>query len=184
MIPEFKTQRLVLKMPTLERDEWAYKKHFVNYEVIRHLSHRVPWPYPEDGIKDFLENLIMPELGKTRWLWGIFLKSNPGELIGAVEYFNTDEKENRGFWLSEAHWGSGIMTEAVSCLNDYAFNELGFDKLYLCNALGNIKSRRIKEKNGAKFLYIEPFNFVDPNLNEHEVWELTKKDWFDSRKAK
>jgi len=54
---------------------------------------------------------------------------------------------------------------------------LGFEALILSNALGNIRSRRIKEKSGAKWLRNEPAAFVNPAYTEREVWELTKSDW-------
>jgi len=40
-----------------------------------------------------------------------------------------------------------------------------------------MRSRRVKEKTGAKFLRVEPAKFVDPTLTEHEIWELEKEKW-------
>lgn len=61
--------------------------------------------------------------------------------------------------------------------NDYTFNQLGFEKLIFSNAVGNHRSRRVKEKTGARFLYTKPKKFVSPGYSEHEVWELTKEEW-------
>jgi RimJ/RimL family protein N-acetyltransferase len=69
------------------------------------------------------------------------------------------------------------MTEAVAAVNDHAFAELGFDRLVFSNARGNLASRRVKEKSGARFVRTEPAQFVDPSLTEREVWETTKADW-------
>jgi hypothetical protein len=65
---------------------------------------------------------------------------------------------------------------------DYAFNALGFEKVILANAVGNERSRRIKEKNGAHLLRTEPAKFVNPTYTEHEIWELTKEQWESRRK--
>lgn len=180
-LPVFKTERLILREIELS-DEPSYKENFVDYEVIRHLSSAVPWPYPENGIKDFIENFILPNQGKDRWMWGIFLKENPTELIGVVDLWRMGKPENRGFWLARKYWGKGFMTEAVFPVMDYAFNELAFEKLIFTNAVGNVASRRVKEKTGAKLIDIRPAKFVDPQYTEHEVWELEKKDWLDFRK--
>lgn len=67
LIPRFETERLLLRGVTLA-DEQAYKRNFVDYEVIRHLSVAVPWPYPESGIRDFIHNFILPNQGRNRWL--------------------------------------------------------------------------------------------------------------------
>lgn len=167
-IPTLNTQHLLLKGITLEH-ALSYQKHFVDYEVIRHLSTAVPWPYPENGIIDFINNFILPKQDKNRWFWGLFLKSNSNELIGGIDLWRDGIPENRGFWLGKQFWNRGIMTEATTAVNDYAFDSLAFEKLIFSNALGNQASRRVKEKTGAKFIRTEPALFVDPQYTEREL---------------
>lgn len=175
-IPTLETERLILREVTLA-DLPAYEKYFIDYEVIKYLSAAVPWPYPQDGVKWFLENLVFPHMGQDRWLWGIFLKKNPDELIGAVDLWREGKPENRGFWLGKKFWGQGIMTEAVASVMDCAFNQLGFEKMVLANAVGNVRSRRVKEKTEAKFLGTAPAKFVSDEFCETELWEITKDGW-------
>ena len=54
---------------------------------------------------------------------------------------------------------------------------LGFDKLVFTNAVGNSRSRRIKEKTGARLVEVVPGTFVNPDFTRQEVWELTKDEW-------
>jgi ribosomal-protein-alanine N-acetyltransferase len=175
-VPEFETSRLYLRPISLDMVD-GYKKYFIDYEVIRHLSAVVPWPYPENGVSEFLQNVILPPQGIDRWTWGIFLKSNNTELIGCVDLWRKGTPENRGFWLGKPFWGKGYMTEAVEPVMNYAFNSLGFDKLLFSNALGNTRSRRIKEKTGARLIGTRDVKFVDPTLTSAETWELTKENW-------
>jgi RimJ/RimL family protein N-acetyltransferase len=168
------TARLHLRGVTLA-DAPAIQKRFADYDIIRHLNPIVPWPYPTSGARDFLDSL-MPVQGQDRWVWALFLKSAPAEAIGIVD-LRRGAGENRGFWLARHLWGQGLMTEACDAVTDYAFTELGFERLTLCNAVGNTRSRRIKEKAGATFLRVEPASFVDPALTEHEVWELRRATW-------
>jgi len=176
-IPDLETERLLLR-DILLADPAAYQQNFADYEVIRELAAVVPWPYPENGVAMFLEKL-QTEQGNDRWVWAIYLKSAPKEPIGNIDLRRTPE--NRGFWLARKHWGKGIMTEATDAVTDYAFDVLGFESLTLSNAVGNIRSRRIKEKAGAKWLRTEPATFVNPAYNERELWELTKSDWMDHK---
>lgn len=176
VIPEFSTERIILKAPTID-DAKNYQKHFDDYEVIRNLSTAIPWPYPTNGAEEYLKNVVVPLQGKDRWTWGVYLKSKPSELIGCVDLFKRSERGNRGFWLGKSFWNKGIMTEAVKPIVDYAFLQLGFDKLVFYNALGNIGSRRIKEKTGAKFIKVKDMPHVDPKLTQSEQWELTREDW-------
>lgn len=175
-LPIFETKRLILR-PVTEADFESYHENFDDYEVIKHLSDQVPWPYPENGT-DFIKNMIFPRLGIDRWFWGIFLKDNQSEVVGAVDLWREPIPENRGFWLARKCWGQGLMTEAVKPINDYAFNVLKFNKLILSNAVGNVASRRIKEKNGATLIGTRPAKFVNPEYTEAETWELTNEAWF------
>lgn len=174
--PELATRRLVLK-PVTERDIPAYERHFVDYEVIRHLAAVVPWPYPEEGVAEYVMTCILPQQGNNKWVWGIFLRTHPEELIGVVDLWRPGKPENRGFWLGRRFWGQGIMTEAVAPVHDFAFDVVGFKRLVFSNAQGNLRSRRIKEKTGARFVGCAPGSFVDPGYTQRELWVLTSSDW-------
>ena len=176
IIPEFETQRLILREIT-EADVPSYEKHFVDYEVISQLNDAVPWPYPKGGVLEYIRTQIIPHQGSDRWVWAISLKQFPDEVIGAIELRRKGEPDNRGFWLAKKNWGQGIMTEAVMPVLEYAFDSLGFEKLIFSNAVGNKRSHRIKEKTGATLLYTEPAKFVSPDYTEREIWELSKDKW-------
>ncbi len=175
-LPTFETKRLILRAPH-QSDIPLYQKNFADYEVIRYLSDRVPWPYPTDGVESFLKNLIFPHQENDLWFWVITTKESPDEVIGCVHLWRPGRPEHRGFWLAKKHWGKGFMTEAVAPITRYAFETLGFEKLVFANAVGNTRSRRIKEKTGAKLIGLGPMKFVDPAFTEHEIWELNKEDW-------
>ena len=175
-VPTLETRRLILKR--IEESHLAsYQKHFAHWEIIRNLAKAVPWPYPADGAKQFYHSVIEPNQGKNRWTWGIFLKDDSDELIGAIELFHMTGLENRGFWLAKDHWGKGLMPEAVIPVTDFAFGQLGFEKLQFGNAVGNERSRRIKEKTGARRIGTRPLEFADPTFTEIELWEITKEQW-------
>ena len=183
LVPTFNTDRLILRAVSKD-DIPSYQKYFSDYEIVRHLSADVPWPFPDDGVETFLNSSIFPDQGKTQWMWGIFEKSNPETLIGCVHLWREGKPQNRGFWLGKPFWGKGYMTEAVEPVINYTFDKLDFETLIFANALGNTKSRRIKEKTGAKLIRVEPAKFVDPELKELEVWEFKKEDWLKLVKTK
>lgn len=175
-VPTFETKRLVLRDHRAS-DIPSYQRYFDNYEVIRHLSRVVPWPYPADGVETFLKTVIDPHQGINQWFWVITLKEEPEEAVGCVHLWRNRRPEHRGFWLEEKHWGKGIITEAVRPIIDYAFESLRFENLIFSNALGNVRSRRIKEKTGARFLPTEAMKFIDPAIDTRELWELQKSEW-------
>jgi ribosomal-protein-alanine N-acetyltransferase len=169
------TARLVLR-DVLDVDVAAYERNFADYEVIGPLTAAVPWPYPAGGAGEFL-HVVRRDQGRTRWCWAISLSDQPAEAIGNVDLFLDRGSENRGFWLARRYWGRGYMTEATDAVTDYAFEVLGFERLILSNAVGNLRSRRLKEKAGAVLLRTEAARFVDPSYSEREVWELTREAW-------
>ncbi len=174
--PSFETERLILRPPK-EADAKSYQRIFADYEIIGHLSKLVPWPYPDDGVITFFRDILFPDLGINRWFWVLALKENPTEAIGGIDLWREGKPEHRGFWLGKPYWGRGLMTEALAPVMQFAFGPAGFEKLLFANAVGNQRSRRIKEKHGARLLRVEPGEFVDPKYTEREIWELTKAEW-------
>ena len=170
------TERLELQPLTMKHCE-GYTTHFVDYEVVRHLSTAVPWPYPEDGVREFIEQVVLPGQGKSRWDWAICLKDNNLEVIGSVGLLEPTQSLNRGFWLGRPFWGRGFMSEATHAVNQFAFEELGFEELKLSNALGNTRSRKVKQRRGAEFLGTVESTFVDPSYTHAERWRLTRQHW-------
>ena len=69
------------------------------------------------------------------------------------------------------------MTEAVFPVMDFAFESLGFNELIFSNAVGNLASRRIKEKTGCQLIEVRPAKFVDPKYTKQEIWRLTAEKW-------
>jgi ribosomal-protein-alanine N-acetyltransferase len=176
MVPTLQTGRLILRAVSLA-DVPAYEKYFIDYEVVSQLAASVPWPYPADGVRTYFEEMILPVQGNDRWMWGLFLKTHPDELMGAVDLWRKGTPEHRGFWLGRKFWGQGFMTEAAEVVTDCAFDQLGFESLVFSNALGNTRSRRVKEKTGARLIGVRKAGFVDPQYTQAETWELTKSEW-------
>lgn len=181
--PEFTTRRLILRSPAIS-DAVSYQKYFPDPEVLEGLADTVPIPYPEDGALTWLRDHILPKQGHNHWSWGLYLISNPNELIGMISLWRPGTPEHRGFWLAKPYWGQGLMLEACDRITDYAFDELGFESLVFSNAVGNHRSARIKEKMGCKECGRIPGRFVSAKFTEQQLWELSKSQWQTLRNRK
>lgn len=175
--PTLETDRLILRGPTLD-DAPAIQKNFNNWNIIRHLSAEVPWPYPDDGAADFLRQTVLPAAATGTMLhWAIVPKAGPDECIGLIAFrFEETAGGNRGFWLAEPFWGHGYMTEAITTVQDYVFFDLNIDRFVVINAEGNRASHRVKEKTGAQFLGPAAFAHHDGGTAA-EKWEVTRERW-------
>jgi len=71
--------------------------------------------------------------------------------VGVVSIMRGDPRVGYaeiGYWIESGVAGRGFMTEAVSALVGYGFDELGLHRLELRAARGNIASIRVAEKLG------------------------------------
>jgi RimJ/RimL family protein N-acetyltransferase len=154
-------------------DAPAVQEQFERFEVVRYLNKSVPWPYPQDGARFYLENVLGPavESGKEQ-AWAIVLQ---GKLIGSIG-LTAEGDENRGFWLAPEHWGHGYMAEASDRITDYALRDLGWSHLTTGNAVPNLASSRIKQSQGFQLIATLTKEFVGGAM-EYEQWRLTRQEW-------
>lgn len=175
MIPALETTRLLLRPLELADAEQA-QRLFPKWEIVRFLTNRVPWPYPEDGALTHFRDEMLPAMARgERWGWSLRLKSAPEELIGSISLMR-GEKENRGFWLGLPWQGKGLMSEAAETVTDYWFSELGFPVLRVPKAVTNTASRRISEKQGMRVVAVEERDYVGGRFLT-EIWEITAEEW-------
>jgi RimJ/RimL family protein N-acetyltransferase len=169
------TVRLVLR-PFEIGDAEQTQRIFPDWEVVRFLNNRVPWPFPADGACTHIRDVILPAIERgEEWHWSLRLKSDPGQLIGAIS-LRKREGHNRGFWLGLEWQGMGLMSEAVEVVTDYWFDELGFALLRVSKAVANVASRRISEKAGMRVVGVEDRDYVGGRFPS-EIWEITADEW-------
>ncbi len=76
-----------------------------------------------------------------------------GNLAGGVRYHEIDwanRMTELGYWISGRFEGRGLVIKTCRVLIDYAFNELGLNRMIISCAAENQKSRAIPEKLGFK----------------------------------
>ncbi len=175
MTPQLETPRLWLRPLELADAEQA-QLLFPRWEVVRHLTNQVPWPFPPDGVYKFYREVALPQAERGEaWHWTLRMKSDPGRLIGCISLQKSDDI-NRGFWLGVPWHGQGLMTEACGAATDYWFETLGFPLLRVAKAAANAASRRISERQGMRVAATEERDYVSGRLLT-EVWEITAEEW-------
>jgi [ribosomal protein S5]-alanine N-acetyltransferase len=175
LTPPLETARLLLR-PLELADAAQAQIIFPQWEIVRYLNSRVPWPYPPDGALAFYRDVALPavECGLA-WHWTLRLKTDPGQLIGSISLMR-GESDNRGFWLAPPWHGQGLMSEACDLVTDYWFNTLKFTVLRVPKAVANTASRRISQKQAMRVVATEDRDYVSGRLLA-EVWEITAEEW-------
>jgi ribosomal-protein-alanine N-acetyltransferase len=173
--PSLETARLVLR-PIELADAEQLQRAFPQWEIVRHLAARVPWPYPPDGAIAFVRDVALPSVARgDTWSWTLRLKSDPARIVGGID-LHTNENDNRGFWLVPELHGRGLMTEAADAATDFWFEALQFPALRTSKAASNIASRRISEKQGMRLVATAERDYVSGRMPS-EIWEITAVEW-------
>lgn len=181
MIPAGQTARLLLR-PLELGDAPQIQQLFPQWEIVKYLAARVPWPYPQDGADRFCRELALPQMERGEaWHWTIRLRAVPDQIIGFIS-LTRGEDENRGFWMGLPWQGQGFMSEACTWVNDFWFDVLGFEHLRVPKAVANLASRRISEKEGMHCVSTGERDYVCGRLPS-EIWEITADEWR-TRKAR
>ena len=170
------TPRLILR-PIAMKDAPAIQTYFPVWDIVKFLSTKVPWPYPDDGAHTYITQTLVEMKEKKKIAWAITLKAQGDECIGVIAYMSEDlGLGNRGFWLALPFHGRGYMTEAVTAVQNYLFFELGVKTIRAMCAADNVGSRRIKAKTGAIFVGHTDANHHSGETKT-EVWEVSIENW-------
>lgn len=127
-------------------DAIGIAKHGDNPNIAQYLRDSFPQPYTLDQARNYVR-LVKEHENKTRCVidYG-------GEAIGdigfVVHHGVHRYTAEMGFWLSEEHWGKGIMSKALQVMTDKAFKEHDLQRIFADVQDGNLGSRTILEKCG------------------------------------
>lgn len=126
------------------QDQPLLVEYMNNPRVTRYLTQKIPSPYTEADA-----HWWVTEGGQTPFTRAITLS---GKLIGCigigVEQFERSRTAELGYWLAEAYWGQGLMSEAIPPLVDEVFTETDVVRIYAPVFHPNIGSMRVLEKSG------------------------------------
>jgi len=129
-----------------EDDAASIAQYANNKKIWINLRDAFPYPYSMLDAEAFLRKAMGME---PRTYFAI---ASDDEAIGSIGLMPGDDVHRftaeLGYWLAEPFWGNGIMTDAVRALSEYAFNELGIQRIFAEPYTTNAASARVLEKSG------------------------------------
>ena len=146
------TPRLILRRFTMEDTPAMFLGWASDEEVCRYMT----WP-PHENVevtRALLSRWTASYVGEDYYNWAIVLKGSEPELIGNISVNLIRENIGEatvGYCMSRAHWGKGIMTEALTALINFFFDEVGFNRIMADHDANNPASGRVMEKSGMRF---------------------------------
>ncbi len=146
VFPEINTERLNLREIKQEDRESIYKI-LSDFEVIKYDTFELftNIKQAEDMINWFNEAFKQ----KQAIFWGISLKNSP-EIIGfcKCEIEIPKVRADFGYDLNSKYWNKGIITEALSAIMNFTFNELDVNRIEATVSTENIASIKVLKKLG------------------------------------
>lgn len=127
-------------------DAKSLQKHADNPNVSAYLLNRFPYPYSIVDAEIFLERIV-PRKPVVNFAIEIDCEAAGGiglDIRGDV-YSNTPLV---GYWLSEQHWGRGIVSEALKLVTALAFTQFDAICVQAFVLSENSRSMRVLEKAG------------------------------------
>ncbi len=145
------TERLILRKIT-ERDIPLAFKNWTNDEKVTEF---LTWlPHGDIYVTDELfKSWIEKYESNSYYHWVIELKEI-NEPIGTINGHNINDKVcslGIGYCIASNWWGKGIVTEALSALLKFFFEEVGANRIEAVHDPLNIGSGRVMEKCGMKY---------------------------------
>lgn len=121
-------------------------RHANNRNVWINLRDRFPYPYTEASGRDFLTHLAKQT---PPTVWAIEVDGEAAGGIGVVQMTDVERVSAEvGYWLGEAFWGRGVMTDALRAITDEAFRQFDLRRIFALPFADNIGSIRVLEKSG------------------------------------
>ncbi|WP_304164977.1 GNAT family N-acetyltransferase [Lonsdalea britannica] len=112
----------------------------------------IPYPCPESRIRSWIASLDDNWLSGKSVTFALCLRQG-GEVVGAISLSALDSHYPEvGYWLGTEYWGRGYSTEACLAICQFAFGQLGLDRLYGCHKDGNTASGKVLLKSGFQLL--------------------------------
>ena len=129
-------------------DKAAYLEHFTDPEIARNTL-TIPFPYTEADADWWLDQCETQACEPEKMF---AIREPAGYLIGAIGIMGdlpaNSQSAEFGYWLAKSYRGRGLMTRAISAFANYAFQELGLNRLYAKPFTLNVASQRALEKAG------------------------------------
>ena len=143
---------MLLRGDTCTIREWRMSdlgslvRHANNRNIWINLRDRCPHPYFEEHGKKFLEHITTQT---PCHVWAIEVDGEAAGGIG-IERLSDVERVSAeiGYWLGEAYWNRGVVTDALKLVTAEMFRQLDVTRIFALPFADNIGSVRVLEKAG------------------------------------
>jgi RimJ/RimL family protein N-acetyltransferase len=136
----------------------------------------------KDTVKSMIGHFERDYNKRSRVKWGIFASPEPDRLLGIIEAVDFNQKVNVvtiGYFLSEAHWGKGIASEAVKILINFLFMDVNVNRIQAEVMPLNETSKKVLLKNGfiKEGTLRQATLWAGKGIVDLEIYSILKEDY-------
>lgn len=146
---ELKTNRLLLSQYKMSDATQMFKNYASDPDVTRFLNWE-PYECIED-VEKFLADSIKDYKHSDTYHWAIEYNE---EMIGSISAFNMNDRDSAceiGYCLGQSYWNKGIMSEALSAVLDFLFQEVHMHRIMAKHDVDNPASGKVMQKCNMTF---------------------------------
>ena len=130
-------------------DAESLAKHANNRKIWLEVRDLFPHPYTIQNAHEFLQRTISEQSAMK------FCIEIEGAAVGGIGVHPGEDVHRHtatvGYWLGEEFWGRGIMTEVVTAVTDFCFDNFPLRRISAEVFSNNPASSRVLEKAGFTF---------------------------------
>lgn len=144
--PILETERLILRPIDLKDAPEVQRLAGAREVALNTLT--IPHPYPDGAAEEWIRSHTT-DAGMMNFA---IVRRADGALVGSVGLIlkSDHDKAEIGYWIGVPFWNQGYATEAVAAVIDYAFQELGVQRVYAAHFSRNSASGQVLIKNGMR----------------------------------
>ncbi|MFN8339594.1 MAG: GNAT family N-acetyltransferase [Saprospiraceae bacterium] len=154
-------------------DAESLVKYANNANIARYMRDAFPHPYTKADGDNFIQ-FAMQKLPAS-----IFAITVDDLAIGGIGLHPQNDiyrlNAELGYWLGEPFWGQGIITNAISQIVTYGFENLQIERIYAIPFGSNIGSQKVLEKAGFLLEAKLSKTIVKNNVLEDELIYAIRK---------
>ena len=160
--------------PWKSSDVDSLVKHANNKKISDNLRDAFPYPYTTKDAEEYIALVdVTPPLKLAIEV--------EGEACGGIGVHRLSDIHRKnaelGYWLSERHWGKGIMTQAVQEIVVYSFKQLDIERIFAIPFGKNIASHKVLEKAGFQLeAKLKDTIYKHGEFHDEYIYAIRRKD--------
>ena len=144
------TERLILR--ELRLSDAANIQRYAGAVEIARGTLTMPHPYEDGMAEDFIRSMRESRVNGITYTFGITVKPSDA-VVGCISIGNHPQyrRGEAGYWIGVPFWGKGYVTEALTRIIQFGFDDLNLNRILAYHFTDNPASGRVMQKVGMTY---------------------------------